>query len=185
MRIGRSGSASRSRLDPKLRGLVAVAVFSIVPRPTLAAPPEAAASSSAEVTPPPPPVPALAPRDVPPLSEPPVTRNTVALYAAGIAVAGASAGIVFGVLALENKRDYQKNPTYSNSNNGTNDAAYADGAIALAVAAGVTSIVLFLTNDTAPSPDPMATPSTSRSAVLSASPFVTSHGGGASALLRF
>ena len=54
-------------------------------------------------------------------------------------------GATFGVLALQNKSDYQKNPTFSNTDNGNNDAAYADGCAALAVAAGVTSLVLFLT----------------------------------------
>jgi hypothetical protein len=195
----KSGSGSGSRLDPTLLGLVAVALLSFVPRPSLAAPPEPAASSTTEVAPPPTPVLAAPPPPVlPPPSEPPappvvlappsepfVRRSTVALYAAGIAVAGASAATVFGVLALQNKRDYQRSPTYSNSDQGNNDAAYADGAIALAVAAGVTSIVLFLTTDSASGRDPTATASKVRSVVLSASPFVTAHGGGAGAVLSF
>jgi hypothetical protein len=90
--------------------------------------------------------------------------------------------MVCGVLALQNKSDYEKSPTYANSDNGNNDAAYADGAIALAVAAGVTSLVLYLTRDDA---DESATRSTKKPPMVSAAPMVTQHGGGAGALLRF
>ena len=107
------------------------------PSQTLPLPPSAALS--------PPPEP-LAPSPPPP-DDPSVTRGTVALVAAGVAVASASVGTVFGVLALQNKSDYRNNPTYSDSDRGNNDAAYADGAIALAVAAAVTSIVLYVTSD--------------------------------------
>jgi hypothetical protein len=114
-----------------------------------------------------------------------VKRSTVALVAAGVAVVGSGVGTVFGVLALENKSDYRRNPTYSNSDQGNNDAAYADGAIALAVAAAVTSLVLCVTND--PSSDLGEPPSApkKRLAGFSASPVVVPHGGGLGALLRF
>jgi hypothetical protein len=114
-----------------------------------------------------------------------VKRSTVALVAAGVAVVGTGVGTAFGVLALENKSDYRRNPTYSNTDQGNNDAAYADGAIALAVAAAVTSLVLFVTSD--PSSDEGEPPSASkkRSAGFSASPVVVPHGGGLGALLRF
>ena len=84
----------------------------------------------------------------------------------------------------------ERHPTLvEHSDKGNNDAAYADGAIALAVIAGVTSAVLFLTDD--PTASPPATPSTGggaprpRSASITPSPFITSHGGGAGALVRF
>jgi hypothetical protein len=198
MRIERSRSGSGSRLEPALLGLVAVAVLSIVPRQSLAAPPEPAASSTTEAAPPttptvaapqssvvPPSEPPVPPVVLVPPSEPFVRLRTVALYAAGIAVAGASAATVFGVLALQNKRDYEKSPTYSNSDKGNNDAAYADGAVALAVAAGVTSLVLFLTSDATSPQDPTAVAPRAHPTGISASPFVIAHGGGAGALLRF
>jgi tetratricopeptide (TPR) repeat protein len=120
----------------------------------------------------------------PPRPGPSVTRTTVALWAAGAAAVGAGVATAFGVLALENKSAYQRNPTYSNSDNGNNDAAYADGGIALALAAGITSLVLYLTSDTGHDTDPAATAGKTRSS-LSASPLVTLRGGGAGALLRF
>jgi hypothetical protein len=110
-----------------------------------------------------------------------VKRSTVALVAAGVAVVGAGVGTAFGVLALQNKSDYRNNPTYSNYDNGNNDAAYADGAIALALAAGVTSLVLYITRD---SGSPEGAP-TKHSVAFSASPVVVPHGAGAGAILRF
>jgi hypothetical protein len=110
-----------------------------------------------------------------------VSRRTVAYVAAGVAVAGAGLATTFGALALHNKSLYQTQPSLSNSDHGNDDAAYADGAIALAVAAGVTSLVLFLTDDeTSALSSPPA-----RSATVQASPFITLHGGGAGALVRF
>lgn len=129
---------------------------------------------------PPPPAPAAPPPPAPPPT-PSVTRTTVAIIAACVSVVGAGVATAFGILALQNKSDYQTNPTYANADNGNNDAAYADAGIALAVAAGVTSIVLFATR---PTPDG----TTARSAgtrSFSAAPIVTPHGGGAGALLRF
>jgi len=102
-----------------------------------------------------------------------------------MAVVGAGAATTFGILALQNKNEYQIHPTFSNSDNGNNFAAYADGAIALAVAAGFTSLVLFLTNDPSHDAGPAASSGKSPSATLSTSPFVTPHGGGAGAILRF
>jgi hypothetical protein len=146
-----------------MKTLVALAALSVVPVPALASPPE-------------PPPPAIAPPPPPP-PEPMVTRSTVALVAAGVAVAAVAGATVFGVLALRNKSDYDAHPTYANVDYGTNDAAYADGCIALAVAAGVTSLILYVTRDT--------TTPTPRSAVVSASPIVTAHGGGGGFVLRF
>jgi hypothetical protein len=111
-----------------------------------------------------------------------MTRRSVAFAAAGVAVIGAGIGASFGALALHNKSLYQRQPTLSNSDNGNNDAAYADGGIVLAVAAGITSLVLFLTDDPTPPAGHVAPPP---SATVQASPFVTLHGGGAGAVLRF
>ncbi len=110
-------------------------------------------------------------------------RNSVAWGAAGIAAAGAIGATVFGILALRNKSSYQQNPTVSNTTDGNNFAAYTDGCIFLAVAAGVTSVVLFLTSSP-PSNDASAA-AAKKPAQLSAAPIFTSHGGGVGAVLRF
>jgi hypothetical protein len=165
---------SAGRSSGRWVGLVALATFSTVIFPAHAeptAPTPSTTTDSKPVTP-------------APIVEPFVTRRTVAIVAAGVALAGTGVGAVFGALALQNKSDYDKNPTYGNSDRGNDDAAYADGAIALAVAAGVTSLVLFLTSD-ASNTDPSAEVPHERSASFSTSPFVTAHGGGAVALVRF
>jgi hypothetical protein len=164
---------------PVLLGLVALAALSVMPVRALAASPSDPPSADVKVDTAPVALP------LPPSPDPSAKRNTVALIAAGVAVVGASVGTVFGFLALQNKNDYRRDPTYSNTDQGNNDAAYADGAIALAVAAAVTSLVLYVTNGPSSdeTPDPAAPKK--RSATFSASPFVTSHGGGAGALLRF
>jgi hypothetical protein len=110
-----------------------------------------------------------------------VSRRTVAFVAAGVAVVGAGLATTFGVLALNNKGDYGNGPTLANADQGNNDAAYADGAIALGVLAGVTSLVLFLTDD----PSAASGSSAKSHAAFAASPFFLEHGGGASALVRF
>jgi hypothetical protein len=144
-----------------------------LPPPALASPPS-----------PPPAGPALVALRPGPPTEPFVTRRRVAFVAASVALAGAGAGAVFGALALQNKSDYDKKRTYANSDRGNNDAAYADGGIALAVAAGITSLVLFVTSDTS---DAAVSAAAARkhSPSFSASPFVIAHGGGAGALVRF
>lgn len=169
---------------PSPFGLVCLAAFSVSATAT-AAPPAAdvpAASdvdrTSAASSPP-----ASEERSAP-RAEPNVTRGTVALVAAGIAVVGAGVGTVFGVLALENKAAYRKHPTYANSDDGDADAAYADGAMALALAAGVTSLVLYLTRDTVPDEDPPPVIPKPRP-TISASPLVTRHEVGGGVLVRF
>jgi len=112
-----------------------------------------------------------------------VSRRAVALGAAGVAGAAAVGAVVFGVLALQNKADYERNPTYANTDNGNNFAAYADGCLALALAGGVTGLVLHLT-----SPSSSGSGNAVRAmhaAVISASPILMAHGGGAGAVLRF
>ena len=196
----------RIKTLPRRVALVALLALPMVAREAAAqtASPTAAPENVAPATPPPlpaPPSPAPAPAVAPPVAispavsppeaqpvspsspappPPGITRRTVAYWAAGIAVAGAATATVFGVLALNNKSDYQTHPTYSNADQGNNDAAYADGALALAIAAAVSSFVLFVTTDPA---EPVASRKPSPS--LSASPMITSHGGGAGATLRF
>jgi hypothetical protein len=155
--------------------LVVLALCSVSVRAFADGPPPTPGSSTPPVPPTPP----------PPVPGPTVTRGTVALVAAGVAVVGTGAATVFGVLTLQNKSDYASHPTYANTDSGNNDAAYADGCMALAVAAGVTSLVLYLTRDTSHDADPAAAQPAPRSAGLSPSPMVTPHGGGAGFVLRF
>jgi hypothetical protein len=151
-------------VNPAIVGLVALVALSAVPSRAMADPP--------------------VPSPAPPSPAPSVSRRTVALWAAGVAVAGAGTSVVFGVLALQNKSAYDRTPTHANTANGNNDAAYSDGALALAVAAGITSLVLFLTDGPTHDAGPAATaPKTS--AVFSAAPVITTHGGGAGIVLRF
>jgi len=189
----------RTMNAPVVLGLLALGAASVLPGRALAAPPDPVAPAASQVpeAPPPPSTPPPAPPPPPPEAvtalppppaQPSVTRGTVALVAAGVAVAAAGAGTVFGVLALQNKSDYAKTPTYSHADQGNNDAAYADGCIALAVAAGVTGLVLYLTRDTSHDTDPAASSPNRRSADVSVSPFLAppaAHGGGAGVLLRF
>lgn len=162
-----------------LVALIMLTVVSVVSLASGADPVPAAASAPAPPVAPAP-EPLLPP--VPPPSGPSSSRRTVAFGAAGVAIASAAAATVFGVLALQNKSDYEKTPTYANTDDGNNFAAYADGCIALAVAAGITSLVLFATSGDS-SADPFTPPR--QASVISASPLVTAHGGGAAAVLRF
>jgi hypothetical protein len=154
-------------LNPVLAlALVAFVAFTALsPTPAWADPP-APASTAAPAAPSAP----IALETAPP--DPSVKRRTVALAAAGVAVVGVGVATVFGVLALNNKHAYENDPTFANTDNGNNDAAYADGGIALAVAAGITSLVLFLTSDPADARPAASTPHTRSGAVSPANAFV-------------
>ena len=113
----------------------------------------------------------------------------------GLAVAAAGVGTAFGILALGDKSDYDKNPTSSKADDGENHALIADMAFGVAVTLGVTSAVLFLSNDDAPPAN--AASALQRPSIASAraqkspafritpTPIITPHGGGAGALVRF
>lgn len=107
----------------------------------------------------------------------------MALGAAGVGAAAAVGAIVFGMLALQNKADYDKTPTYANTDNGNNFAAYSDGCIALAVAGGITGLVLYLTRPSSPAGSTAAR--APHAAAFSVSPMRMAHGGGAGAVVRF
>jgi hypothetical protein len=167
--------SSRTLTTRLLLGMVALTALFALPGQALASPPDPSPPAIADAKPSPP----------PPPPEPAIRRSTVALVAAGVAVVGAGAATVFGVLALQNKSDYESHPTSSSSANANNDAAYADGCLALTVAAAVTSLLLYLTRDTTHDADPAAGARATSSAIFSAAPVVTPHGGGAGLVLRF
>ena len=107
------------------------------------------AEAAAPPPPPPPPAPvaaAAAPAAAPPPPPPPEPRSKVpAFITGGLAVIAAGVGTVFGVLALNDKSNFDKNPTTSTADNGDTHALIADMAFGVALTFGVTSAVLFLT----------------------------------------
>ena len=112
----------------------------------------------------------------------------------GLAVAAAGVGTAFGILALGDKSDYDKNPTASKADDGENHALIADMAFGVAVTLGVTSAVLFLSNDDAPPANAASAPRPSVASAraqkspafrITPTPIITPHGGGAGALVRF
>jgi hypothetical protein len=113
----------------------------VEPAPAPPSPPEpvATAAPAAVASPPPPPQP---------------HSKVPAFVTGGLAVAAAGVGTVFGVLALNDKKDFDKNPTTQTADNGDTHALIADMAFGVALTFGVTSAVLFLTKDEQPSPPP-------------------------------
>jgi hypothetical protein len=95
-------------------------------------------------------------------------------------------------LALGDKSDYNKNPTSSKADDGENHALIADMAFFVAVTLGVTSAVLFLTKDDAPTTTG-ANGAATRTAqapkkktyTITPAPIVTPNGGGIGAVVRF
>jgi hypothetical protein len=139
---------------------------------------------------------------------PPEPRSKVpAFVTGGLAIVAAGVGTVFGVMALSDKSDFDNNPTSSKADDGENHALIADMAFGVAITLGVTSVVLFLTNDESSEPSkasqarlrslassngedahPRASVARSEkksSFTLTPTPIVTPHGGGAGAVLRF
>jgi hypothetical protein len=145
--------------------------------------------------PPPPPV-AAAPPPPPaaPPPPPPEPRSKLPAYiTGGLAVVAAGVGTVFGVMALNDKSAFDKNPTTQKADDGDTHALIADMSFGVALTFGVTSAVLFLTRDETP---PAATSSTAHATTAKAdakknritvtpTPIVGPHSGGAGVLLRF
>jgi hypothetical protein len=105
--------------------------------------------------PPPPPAPVAATPPpaaaAPPPPPPPEPRSKVPAYiTGGLAIVAAGVGTAFGVIALGDKSDFDKHPTSSTADNGDTHALIADMAFGVAITFGVTSAVLFLTNDEPP-----------------------------------
>jgi len=140
--------------------------------------------------PPPPPVAAVpAAPPPPPAAETKGSSTVPALITGGLAVAALGLGTVFGVMALQDKSDFDKTPTSSKADDGENHALIADMAFGVAVTLGVTSAVLFFTSGSESSPTAKAAmpvrAAKPAKLPLSVTPIVTPHGGGAGATLRF
>jgi hypothetical protein len=144
---------------------------------------------------PPAPAPIIAaPMPAPPMPPPTELRSKVPAYVTGVlAVAAAGVGIGFGVAALNDKSNFDKNPTTKTADDGDTHALIADMAFGVALTFGVTSAVLFLTKDEQPQPLPAtanAAPvskgnSEKKGVTFTPMPWVGAHSGGAGLLLQF
>lgn len=157
---------------------------------TLEAEPPPPAPPAAAVTPPP----TQAPPAAPPPPPPPEPRSKVPAYVTGaLAIAAAGVGTAFGIMALSDKSEFDKNPTTQTADNGDTHALISDMAFGVALTFGVTSAVLFLTKDETPA-QASATPDSKTAKADAAkkdgltftpTPIVGPHSGGAGFLLRF
>lgn len=160
---------------------------------------------AAEPPPPPPPAPAVVAVTPPPAATvppppPPPASPLPAYITGGIAIAAIGVGTGFGIAALNDKSNFDKNPTSSTADDGDTHALIADMAFGIAITFGVTSAVLLLTKDeaaagaTSSAPGPNKTETASRTpakpktkplpAVIP-SPMVGPHLGGAAFTWRF
>ena len=144
--------------------------------------------------PPPPPVvaEAPAPAPTPPPPPPPEPRSKVPAYVTGaVAIVAAGVGTGFGVKALSQSSDFDKNPTTKKADDGENNALVADMMFGIAITFGVTSAVLFFSSDApqsaknAPSKTEPKVAKAPPKITITPTPYVTPSGGGAGALVRF
>lgn len=149
---------------------------------------------------PPPPPPAVAEQPPPPTPAPPPPppepRSKIPAYVTGaVAIAATGVGVGFGIAALNQSSDFDKNPTTEKADDGENNALVADMMFGIAITFGVTSAVLFLSNDAPASAKaskfktarsaPPPTPKKPKSYSILPSGYVLPTGGGAGALVRF
>jgi PEGA domain-containing protein len=150
------------------------------PDPAAAAPAPAPAAVAVGVAP----APAVTPAPPPP----PEPRSKVpAIVTGALAVAAAGVGTVFGIIALGDKSDFDKNPTTQTADDGDTHALIADMAFGVALTFGVTSAVLFLTRDETPVATSSIDPKEVKKAAVTVTPtpMVGPHSGGAGFVLRF
>ncbi len=131
----------------------------------------------------------------PPPPPPPEPRSKVPAYVTGgLALASVGLGTAFGILALKDKSEFDKNlnnPTLAEeiANRGDNRALVADMAFAAALTLGVTSLVLFLTKDETvvetKAGHAYTTKKAAKKKVPVIVPIATPNGGGAGAVFQF
>jgi PEGA domain-containing protein len=164
-------------------------IAKLEPKPSLAPPAQQPIAEEAEPSSPP---------DPPPSPAEPRGRGSGLAYAAGgLAVVAAGVGAVFGIVALNDKGEYERNPTTQNADNRSTHALFADVALGAALTFGVMSGVLFLTNGRSTgSPNGATQPSLPKAAgvgrlarpnaiMITPTPLVSPHGGGAGIVVRF
>lgn len=142
---------------------------------------------------PPPPVATPAPEPAaPPAPAPPPAeaRSLVPAYVTGgVAIAAAGLGTYFGIRALQQSSEFDKSPTKEKADDGENNALVADMMFGVAITFGVTSAVLFFTNDAPASAQASGTKvaqsSKKNTVKVLPAPYVTPTGGGFGTLIRF
>jgi hypothetical protein len=145
--------------------------------------------------PPPPPVAATPPPPPAPPPPPPEPRSKVpAFVTGGLAIVAAGVGTAFGIIALNDKSKFDKNPTTQTADDGDTHSLIADMAFGVAITFGVTSAVLFLTKDEPPPANASASHGSTtasrsepkKSAItIVPTPFVGPHEGGAGFVMQF
>jgi tetratricopeptide (TPR) repeat protein len=145
------------------------------------------------------PVPVVTPAPPPPPPPPPQEPRSKlpAFITGGLAIVAAGVGTAFGIVTINDKSNFNKTPTESIAETGQNHALIADMSFGIAITLGVTSAVLFLTRDESDAAKPKAASLTTvklskhtgqkgeEGPSVTATPFMTPHGGGAGALLSF
>jgi PEGA domain-containing protein len=124
-------------------------------------------------------IPALGADAPPPAAE----RSRVPGYVT-LAIAGASAvvGTIFGIQALQDKSDFDDNPTTSKADDVERNALIADMAFGVTLTLGITGIVLLVADDPVPAAAQVSALEPQR---LRITPYVAPTGGGAAATLTF
>jgi hypothetical protein len=117
-----------------------------------------------------------------------------AYLSAGVAVLAAGAGTAFGVVALSDKKTFERDPTKENASRRDSDALVADVSFGIALAAAITSAALFIfvkADSPPPAPADGATGQSrdrsraGRSLGIALAPWVDPHGGGAGFVVQF
>jgi hypothetical protein len=98
----------------------------------------------------------------------------------GLAGAGIAVGTVFGVMALNDKSDFDDNPTTDKADEVERNALISDMAFGVALTLGITGVVLLTSSDD----EPEAKQTASKDKLVVA-PFVTPKAGGAAARWTF
>ncbi len=120
--------------------------------------------------------------------EPPKEKQSKlpAFITGGLAIVAIGIGTGFGIAALSTHSQFIATPTSDLADQGENFALVADMAFGVAITLGVTSAVLFLTNDDEPATPPAKTAASKKTPIkIIPTPFFTHNGGGAGAFLRF
>jgi hypothetical protein len=99
----------------------------------------------------------------------------------GIAGAAAVVGTIFGIRALNDKKDYDAAPSAKLADDVERNALIADMAFGVTLTLGITGIVLLVADD----PVDQAQSRPSETAGLQVLPYVSPHGAGAAASLHF
>lgn len=146
--------------------------------------PGAALEDTLELRPVPPPAAPPAPAPVAPPAAPapkPEARSSAPGYVLlGLTAVSAGVGGFFGVRALQQKSDYDDNPTDSQADDVEKSQLVSDIGFGAALTFGISTLVYFLYE-----PGPERAPAAARVQPFAITPFASERGGGASARVTF